>query len=175
METIPKSDCTCIGYFLKPHGVKGDLVLLFEEKYYDSIETFKWLFIEIDGLLVPFLTAEKGIRIRSGNSAVILLELVDSQDYAKRLSGTKVYCDKKDILINPGEFNPDELVGFNVHGTREGLIGKITEVNNYAGNIVFTVLKDTKEHLLPFNDDLLIKLDTRLKKIVINLPEGLIV
>jgi len=174
METIPKSDCTSIGYFQKPHGVKGELVLITEEEYLDALENSGWLFVELDDLLVPFRVREDGIRVRSNTSALVSLDWVPDQDYAKRLSGKKVFLNTNEILPDGNIRNIRNLIGFRLFGAQEGLIGTITSINDYSGNMVLTVIHEKREFLIPFHEDLIKKLTIPLKKITLTLPEGLI-
>ena len=174
METIPKSDCTCIGYFQKPYGINGELLLIFEERYYDSLEKITWFFVEIDGLLVPYRLPEEGIRIRSNTSAIVALDWCSTQEYARRLTGKKVFISNNEVVTDPETLRLDDLKGFEVYGTKEGLIGQIIQADNYAGNIVLTVSDGNAEHLIPYNDDLVESVNTHSRKIIINVPEGLI-
>jgi 16S rRNA processing protein RimM len=52
-------------------------------------------------------------------------------------------------------------------------LGKISAIDDYSGNIVFTVDGDGGEILVPFNEDFLLKLDEEQKTIQLQLPEGL--
>ena len=62
METIPKTDCEKVGFFRKTHGVFGELVLEFEPQFEMSIENADRLFVELEGLLVPFFVLDDGFR-----------------------------------------------------------------------------------------------------------------
>ncbi len=174
METIPKSDCTCIGYFQKPYGIKGELLLIFEEKYYDSFKNISWFFVEFDGLLVPFHSGGEGIRIRSDASTIVNLEWCTNQEYARRFTGKKVFIANNDVVADPEKLSFDDLVGFEVRGFNEELIGTVIHADDYSGNLVLTVSNGKKEHLIPFNEDLVEIINISSRKIIINLPEGLL-
>jgi len=55
-----------------------------------------------------------------------------------------------------------------------GNIGMITNVDDFAGNIVLTVLYKGEELLIPYNENLLVDSDESQKTITLQLPEGLI-
>jgi 16S rRNA processing protein RimM len=99
---------------------------------------------------------------------------VDSEKYAKRMVGTSVYLFKNEIVFTPDEVFESELVNYLLADEKLGEIGIIEQVDNYSGNIVFTVNFKGKEILVPFNEDLLISVDKQKKKIKLRFPEGLL-
>ena len=54
---IFKEDLVLIGKLLKPHGIQGEITLLFEKELYTEIETPYYL-LELDGIYVPFFIEE---------------------------------------------------------------------------------------------------------------------
>ncbi len=174
METIPKSDCEKVGFIRKTHGVFGELVLEFEPQFEMSIENTDRFFVEIEGLLVPFFVTEDGFRFKTDNSAIITLDWVDSEKYAKRMVGSSVYLFKNEIIILPDEFTDSELINYLLIDETLGEIGIISQIDNYSGNVVITVNYRGKELLVPFNDDLLLHLDKHKKTITLRFPEGLL-
>ncbi|HSH20583.1 MAG TPA: hypothetical protein VLA03_09020 [Draconibacterium sp.] len=174
METIPKADCEKIGFFRKTHGVYGELVLEFEFQFENSIENSDRFFVELEGLLVPFFVVEDGFRFKTDNTAILTFDGVDSDKYAKRMVGTSVYLFKYEIVFTPDEVFESELVNYLLDDEKLGEIGIIEQVDNYSGNVVFTVNFKGKEILVPFNEDLLISVDKQKKKIKLRFPEGLL-
>lgn len=173
METIPKSDCEKIGFIRKTHGIHGEIMLEFEEQFEYSVEDTERFFIELEGLLVPFFITEEGLRFRSGKSAIVKLDWVDTETYAKRLVGKEVYLYKDEIVDMPEE-HESVLMGFRLFDKETGEIGIIEEVDDYSGNIVLTVNFQGNELLIPYNDEILIDLNEEQKTITLQLPEGLI-
>jgi 16S rRNA processing protein RimM len=173
METIPKADCVKIGFFKKTHGVFGDLVLEFEPQYEISVENADRFFVELDGLLVPFFVLEDGFRFKTENSAIISFDGVEAEKYAKRMVGCSVYLFENEIVVTPDEFFDSELEGYLLVDEILGEIGIIDQVDNYSGNIVFTLNYKGRELLVPFNEDFLTGLDKERKIIKLALPEGL--
>lgn len=174
METIPKNQCKQIGFFRKTHGIHGEVVLEFEPQYELSLEEPDWLFVELEGLLVPFYIMEDGFRFRSGNSAIIQLEDVDSDKRAKHLIGKGVFLFQDEIVHDPEHFTTHELTGYQVIDRTLGEIGPIVQVDDYSGNIVLTIECKNDEILVPFNEELVVEADDKQKILVLNLPEGLL-
>ena len=174
METIPKTDCEKIGFFRKTHGVRGEVVLEFEPHFEYSAEDANRFFVEIEGLLVPFFVVEEGFRFKTANTAIITLDGLDDEKYARRLVSKLVYLFKSEIVaMNEGEFD-SSLVNYLLVDSTNGEMGIINQIDDYAGNIVITVNYRGQELLVPYNEDFLVEIDDNQKIIKLNLPEGLI-
>jgi len=173
METIPKIDCEKIGFFRKTHGVRGELVLEFEEQYEYSVEEAERFFVEIEGLLVPFFISDEGLRFRSAKSAIVKFDWVDNDVYAKRLVGQSVWLYKSEIVDTPQE-DSVSFKGFLLLDNSIGEIGKIEAVEDYSGNIVLTVNYQDGEVLIPFHEEMLVELNEEQKTMILNLPDGIL-
>jgi len=173
METIPKDTCTKIGFTQKPHGIHGELVIRFEDVYYETLEESPALFLEIDQLLVPFYIEDDSLRFKSGESVITKLEWVDTDQKAKELCGLSVFVSNDDVIEVEDEMGPHELIGFMLYDETLGLIGEISEVNDFSGNLLLSVEYQGKEALVPLNDDLIIRVDEEKKEIELRIPDGL--
>ena len=173
METIPKADCDKVGFFKKTHGVSGELVLEYEPQFEYSIENADRFFVELEGLLVPFFIVEDGFRFKTENSAILTFDGVESEKYAKRMVGSSVFLFKDEIIVMTDELSDSELVDYLLVDEKLGEIGIIDQIDNYSGNIVFTVNFKGKELLVPFNEDFLLEINKQNKVIKLRLPEGL--
>lgn len=173
METIPKSHCEKIGFFRKTHGVHGNVVLEYEPQFEYSLEDSERLFVELDGLLVPFFIAEDGLRFTSSKSAIVTFDWVTTEKYAKRLIGSSVYLYEEEIFDDPGE-NKLKLEGFLLHDEKLGKIGMINQVDDYAGNIVLTVNYRGNDVLIPYNEEITVELNETQKIVTLHLPDGIL-
>lgn len=173
METIPKSDCRKIGFIRKTHGVHGELVLEYEQEFEESVGEADRFFLEIDGLLVPFFVSEDGLRFKSAKTVLVRFDWVDTEKYARRLVGNPVYLFSHDIIDEPEETSSSQFLHFQLLDENGKDLGEISAVDDYSGNIVFTVDADSGEILVPFNEDFLLMLDEEQKTIQLQLPEGL--
>jgi 16S rRNA processing protein RimM len=147
-------------------------VLEFATQSANSIELAHRFFVELEGLLVPFFLVEDGFRFKTDNTAILTFNDVESEKYAKRMVGSGVYLFKNE-MIDSDEIFDSELNGFVLFDEEKGRIGTIEEVNDYSGNIVFSVKFQGNELLVPFNEELLIAFERDKKQITLKLPEGL--
>lgn len=173
MKEISKENSVHIGYFQKPHGISGTLQMIFENGMEEAVESAAVLFVEIDGLLVPFFVAEDGVRIISSTTALIDIDRIDDDISAKKLCGKQVYVDKS-LAQHMWETDSASLEGFRVFAKNRIDLGIITEVNDYSGNWVLTVEKDGKNRLIPFHEDFLIEIEPENKQITLDLPNGIL-
>ena len=67
---IKKEDVYKIGKLGKPHGVKGEVSMMFTDDIFDRVEA-DYLICLIDGILVPFFLEE--YRFRSDTTALVKL------------------------------------------------------------------------------------------------------
>lgn len=173
METIPKSNCVKIGFVQKPHGIHGELVIRFQEEYYETLEEYPTLFLEIDNLLVPYFIADEGLRFKSGESVITKLDWIDTDAKAKSLCGLSVHVLQDDVVLSDEALSPHALVGFQLFDVELGRIGEILDVSDYSGNLLLTVEYQGNEELVPLAEELIVRLDEDQREIEMQLPEGL--
>ncbi len=84
-----KSDTQLIGTLAKLHSFKGRYLLISETVLNERINNWESVFLEIEGLLVPFFIDY--LSIASESSAIIGFEDIDSSEKAKEFLSSKVY------------------------------------------------------------------------------------
>lgn len=173
METIPKNNCVKVGFVHKPHGINGELVIRFQEEYYETLEEYPVIFLDIDNLLVPYFITEEGLRFKSSESVITRLEWINSDAKVKELCGSSVFVNDDDVIEFEDEMSTNALVGFQLFGENLGLIGQIKEVHDYAGNLLLLIDYQGKDVFVPINDDLIIRIDEDQKEIELRIAEGL--
>lgn len=167
------TDTFPIGRLGKPHGVKGEISFHFTDDIFDRVDA-DYVFLEIDGLQVPFFFEE--YRFRSETTALVKFDGIDDATRASDLVGCTVFfprelCDEED-----GELSWSELVGFTISDSSDGsVIGEVTAIDLSTINTLFEVLTpDGKQILIPANDDFIDILDRERRTIAMRIPEGLI-
>jgi 16S rRNA processing protein RimM len=175
MHQINKQDCKVIGYVRKIHGSRGEVIASIEDEFLETIKTSEYLFIEIDGGLVPFFISKDGLSYRNNENVVLRLDFVDSSARAEELVGCKIYISEKD---KPSRKDNSEsfisVEGMEIIDENRGNIGKITGINDFSGNVVITVKNPKGEILIPLNDRIIKKIDYKNRKLYLECPEGLI-
>ena len=151
---------------MKPHGVKGELVLKAEHDFFS--EELKALFIEVSGNKAPYFI--KTIR-ESGPGFLVSLEDVNSVETARTLVGKKIFISSD--LIDEPEYDLSWL-GFELIDKQLGSLGKILSVSDNGEQALVTVSYKDREIILPVVEDFIEKVDEENKVLYFNSPEGLI-
>jgi len=160
-----------IGFINKLNGYKGEVMLIMESIDFSSLKKQKFLFVELEGIPVPF--AVENLIEKSGN-AVIKFEDVNDSDYAKRLLNNPVFIEKKGRTKKPIAAVGSELIGYEVVDANYGSIGLIQKVEEYPQQLIATCIVNRKEVLIPLNENFLDNISDEEKKVFLTLPEGLL-
>lgn len=174
MLQIDKKDCTAIGYVQKPHGIKGEVIVVIDDEFVDSFDSAEYFFVELDGGLVPFFISEEGLRYRNNESVIVKFDFVDSQDKAKELAGCKIFAFNRDLTEPEYPEIYSSLIGMKVFDKKSGELGKISRIDDFSGNVVITVANPRAEILIPLSENIITKIDEKNKKLFLTCPEGLI-
>ena len=160
-----------IGSTQKPHGLQGELSISILDGMDLTLEQADWLFLEVEGLPLPFQLEE--VRFRTDNLAILKLKLIETQEEAKKFSGYSILIDKDFVVYNEEDFSPEMLTGFTLIDQKIGTIGKILQVDDYNGNFVVTVEYQNEEIMVPMNDELIISFEPETETIVMSCPPGI--
>jgi 16S rRNA processing protein RimM len=174
MLQIDKMDCSAIGYIQKPHGIKGEVVVVFDDGSSDAYDSLVYFFVELDGGLVPFFISDEGLRFRNNESVIVKFDFVDSQEKAKELAGCNLFVLNSDLIEPESPEIHSELIGMNVIDNKSGELGKIIRIDDFSGNVVITVAHPRAEILIPLSDDIITGIDDKKRKIFLTCPDGLI-
>lgn len=153
-----------IGYFSKPHGLKGHLILFTD---FDFKKVPNAIFIEQGGSQAPYFVEEfkpfnKGFLVK--------LENVNDVNTANGLKNKEILAEDK-FLIKEEEF---EFLNFTLIDDIKGEVGLIEGMEGSSSNPLLKVISGGKEILLPFSDELILKVVKAKKQLFYKAPEGLI-
>ncbi len=169
---IRREDVYKIGRLGKPHGVKGEISFNFDDDIFDR-EYADYIILDIDGILVPFFIEE--YRFKNDETALMILEGIDSQEKAANLTGLDVYFPRE--LADRDEENVSwaQIIGFALHDINtDKVLGTIQAVDDSTINILFEIeTPDGKDALIPANEALIKGIDVKQKRIDYDLPDGL--
>ncbi len=169
---IRKEEVFSIGRLGKPHGVGGELAFHFTDDVFDRTGA-DCLVLDMDGILVPFFI--DSYRFKSGETALVTLDGVDSQDKAQELAGRDVYFLRRLADVDGGQPSWAQLVGFTLVDIRSGeALGRIVAVDDSTMNILFEVETPRGGRILaPAGDDLLGNIDNEGRRLEYRTPDGL--
>ena len=149
---------------LKSWGAAGQVVLSLDADDPRDLESEEPVFIEFDGLPVPFYFESVEPK---GGRFIVKFEDVDSLEEAEELVGRTV------TLSDEEEEEEDSLIGLQVRDARSRrIIGEIVDFNDYSGNVTITVDTENGEVLLPLHEDLIVGIHDDV--ITLDIPDGLL-
>ncbi len=167
------NDCFELGYILRPHGLKGEVQLVLDVDEPESYKGLSTIYIQAKAGLVPY-----GIRIDHLNNgkAIARLDGVDTQEQAQAMKGRTVWLPLEELPeLKEDQFYYHEIVGFVVHDQATGQdVGTVTDVYELPQQDTLAVNANGAEVLIPLVDDFLVEVNKEDKRIVMNLPEGLV-
>ena len=154
-----------IAQVLKSNGTEGELLISFFDVAPEDIDLQEPVFIEFDGLPVPFYFESF---VQRGNSrALVRLTGVHSLKDADELAGAAVYADYFE------EEEEEDLTGWTVKDAQGTVVGTVTDYEDIPGNTCLWVKRPSGEEvLLPFHEDLIISLADGV--LTLQIPEGLL-
>lgn len=170
---IRKEELYQIGRFNKPHGVHGELLFTFTDDIFDRVDC-DYVVCLIDGIFVPFYINE--YRFKSNNTALLLLDGIETVEKARMLTGVDVFFPIKYIKEEQTEeLSIQYFVGFTVKDVTHGVLGVIKMVDDSTPNVLFSVENEQGRQLLvPAQNELIIDMDYQKRTITFDLPEGLV-
>lgn len=158
------------GYLKKTNGISGELTLNTNDGFGESDVMPDFLFLEIEGLPVPFKI--ESFRWRADETCVLKFRYVDSKEEAQKYTGCRVLSEVEMQAGDDG-FNPFFMKGYALFDQNKHEIGQIEMINDYGGNLVLSVNHQNAEVLVPFHADLLLSVDQEAKRVVLNIASGL--
>lgn len=164
---------SCVAEVVKTFGVNGELVLKLYDSFPEEIDLEEPVFIDIDGIPVPFFF--KTFRFSGKSKAVIVFDDFDREELAEEFVSKKIFLEDEMLEDLEDEPSPADFIGFKVleHSENPQIIGTIEDYYDTPNNPLFQVItSDDREILLPVNEDYIVAIDDESQAIFVQLPEG---
>jgi len=160
-----------IAFIQRTHGIKGELQLNWLTNSELNPSELESVFIEIDGIPVPFFIEE--VKSFSGEKVIIKFDEVDTIEQATNLVSHPVLIPLNQMPDE--ELGLEDLVGYKVCDSANKQLGTITAYEDFGYNAIFTIkLPTNKEILIPATDAFIVEYDEKHKTIKMQFPEGLL-
>ncbi|MCD8193744.1 MAG: ribosome maturation factor RimM [Tannerellaceae bacterium] len=170
---IREEEVVKIGYFAKPHGIKGEISLVTQYNVFDAAEQ-PYLVCDMEGILVPFFIEE--YRYKTDQVMLVKLEDIDDESAAARFSNKEVFYKLTELEggVLQKEFTWDDFIGYTVIDTEVGEIGPVTDVDESTLNVLFNIDRHGEEVLIPVADEFIEAVDHTARTLTLTLPEGVL-
>ncbi|WP_396144312.1 ribosome maturation factor RimM [Flavobacterium sp.] len=168
-----KEDCFYLGKIAKKFSFKGEVLIYLDTDEPELYENMESVFVEFNKNLVPYFI-ENG-NLHKGDFLRVKFEDVDSEADADEIIGCEIYLPLNMLpKLEGNKFYFHEVIGFEIEDQRLGVFGKIVSINDTSAQPLFEVVNGSVEILVPMIDQFLVKIDRENKKVIMNLPEGLV-
>lgn len=168
-----KEECFYLGKIAKKFSYKGEVLVFLDTDEPELYENMESVFVEINKNLVPFFIENSALH--KNDFLRVKFEDIDNEEQADEILGCELYLPLSFLpKLEGNQFYYHEVIGFEIEDQRLGVVGTIVSVNDSTAQPLFEVLHGTVEILIPMIDQFLVKIDRENKKVVMNLPEGLV-
>ncbi len=160
-----------VGKIKEAHGLKGESYIILFAKTADWLKNAKTLALGKTPEVAEKVTTFRKTRELPG-ALILQFEGISDRTQAEALLGQFVFIDEELLVSGKGEtIYLKEILGFQVYD-KDKLIGEIQSITSNGAQDLLVV--GVKEHLIPFVEAFLQDLDFDKRRIVMDLPEGLI-
>lgn len=161
-----------IGKLVAVHGLKGELLLKHELGKKTSLKGLQVIFIEEKkkSFLPWFIESAK---IKTNEEVFLKLENVNARETAMKLVRKEVWVPEPDFKKFASKSSPVNLLGYTIVDKKKPL-GNILEIIEQPHQMLCRLEINTKEVLIPLNEETLQKVDHKKKQVLVTLPDGLL-
>lgn len=167
---MKKESCFRLGTFTRKHGYKGELNAKLEFSSPSVFKTLKYVFIELNGNLVPFFITT--FRFKNNGIALLKFEDINTDEEAESLVGKSIYLS---LDYMPKDNNPHHaFINFTANDKIHGDLGLIVSIQDNQVQSLFVIDYNGKNVLIPIVEAYIQKIDHQKKVVYLNTPPGLI-
>lgn len=168
-----KEDCFYLGKIAKKFSFKGEVLIYLDTDEPELYEDMESIFVEFNKNLIPFFIENSSLH--KNDFLRVKFEDVDNEEQANEIIGSEVYLPISMLpKLEGNKFYFHEVIGFEIEDKRLGIFGKIVSINDSSAQPLFEVVNGSVEILVPMIDQFLVKIDRENKKVIMDLPEGLV-
>ncbi|HIW61119.1 MAG TPA: ribosome maturation factor RimM [Candidatus Stackebrandtia excrementipullorum] len=163
-----------VGRIIRPHGIRGDLIC--EVRTDEPAERFT-----VGSVFTTDPTEHGPVELTSvrpyQGRLLITLDEVDDRNDADALRGVQLCVDSGDLPApdDPDEFRDHDLVGLSVESVAGDVIGTVAKIEHGPAHDMLIVNREgAKPALIPFIHVMVPTVDLAGRRIVVDLPDGLL-
>ena len=170
---MQKEDCFYLGKIVKKYSFKGELLVKLDTDDPSIYTKMESVFIDKNKSLIPFFIERSSLH--KSTLLRVKFEDIDSEEDADKLLKSELYLPLEFLpQLTGNKFYYHEIFGFEAEDLSFGLIGIIKGVNDNTNQAILEIDRNGSEILIPLIDDFIKSVDREQKKIILEVPEGLI-
>jgi len=164
-----------VARILKSNGIEGEILMGFREIDPEDLNLKEPVFINFDGLPVPFFI-ESFSRKGTSRALVHLTGLKCLAD-AEEIVGKDVFA-KEDAIEGYEDdeegLTIEDLPGWDLLDADGNKVGTISDYEDIPGNPCIYLETEDGQVMVPLHEDLILSVDEDSRSITMDLPEGLV-
>ncbi len=166
---MQQEDCFLIGTIFKLHGFKGKIKVYNNEDIIINLDCLKYLFIKINGILIPFFIENAKTDIN--NNFIVKIENINSEYQAKEFVNKEVFIRNEDNSLK----NKENIIGFSEIDIEKGYLGKISNINKKTSqHIIYVRQKNQNEFCFPLHENFIKNIDNKKNILEVIISEEMI-
>jgi 16S rRNA processing protein RimM len=162
-----------IGKLVATFGVKGEMILKHSLGKKTALKGLACFFLENPpGSFLPYFPLE--MKAKSETEVQLIIEGIDSKEIATSFLQQQVWLTDVDFKKHVAATAPISFIGFVVYDGKKPL-GEVLEVIEQPHQVLCRIqYLDNDDILIPLNEQSISSIDVKSRKLLLNLPDGLI-
>jgi 16S rRNA processing protein RimM len=162
-----------VGILRKPHGLSGAFSFVLTRELKSLKKHPPHFFLEVRGAYIPYFVSKIDLKDMMGG--YINFEDVTQIEDARALVNSELYLDEKAVstFFKKAADEYGFLIGYTAYD-KEAELGPVSGILSHPAQILAEIQVNGEEVLIPIVDDLVIDIDKKKKRIIFDVPEGLI-
>ncbi len=161
-----------IGKIVAAFRLEGEMILLHNLGKKTELKGIEAVYIEQQKeSFLPFFVQSS--RIKSNEEIYVKLEDISTREAALRMLNKEIWMEENDFKKLAARSAPITLLGYHIVDNNNNL-GEVAEVFEQPHQILCKILLKEKEILIPLHEQTLKKIDHKNRKIMVQLPDGLL-
>lgn len=156
-----------IGKIVNTHGIKGELRIISKFPYKEKIFV-KDMVLYINKENIEVINSYR----KHKNFDMVTFKGYNNINEVLKYKGKNVYINSDDIKLDKDKYLDEELIGLSVIYDNNDK-GVISDIERYDKTCLFIIENNDKEYLIPYNENIIDKIDIDNKKIYIKNIKGL--
>jgi 16S rRNA processing protein RimM len=162
-----------LGRITKSSGYEGAVAVKLEKNFTENIPQMESVFLEVEGRPVPFFIS--GLDYSGADVLKISFEGYTTSEKINEFIGCRIFLTNDSLDDNIQSADNQTLIDFAVYTQDGSLIGPVSDIISNNGQWLLNIISsDRKSILIPFHEDFIISIDKRKKKVVMDIPDGLL-
>jgi len=160
------------GEILKPHGIKGELKVLFYNESSSLLKNNQIVFLSnLDNEIFKYKIETLFYSFRKNRIKFFDINTIEE---ANQLRGYTLNVLRSDLpKLSKNEYYLNDLVGYRVMDSTSKVYGNVNSVLTLPANNVLNIINGDKEYLIPLIQDVVVDVDQDKEIIIIDPLEGL--